>query len=167
DGSVAWVKSDAAYEDGEPDGTGIGLVWTGTQLYAVFTVDGGDGDLAQDFRRNAQDADTSWLKSYGSGGGAKASVIGQIDLATGTLGRTAFLTSIKSDGKTNSLLVTDVTVNDAGNLVVTADSFFTPRQANGQPFETQITSAGSPFVYTVELTPDLKKVVSTFAEGWV
>ncbi|MEO1592072.1 MAG: DUF4114 domain-containing protein [Cyanobacteria bacterium J06632_22] len=166
DGSFAWVRSDADYEDGEPDGTGIGLAWTGTQLYAVFTVDGGDGDLNQDFRRNAGSAETSWLRSYGSGGGPKVSVLGIINPDTGELGQTAFLTAILSNGNTNSLLVTNITTNATGNLVVTADSFFTPRQVSGQPFQNKVTTDSSPFTYTVELTPDLKRVVSTFADGW-
>ena len=165
DGSEAWVQGGSAYESGGPDGTGIGLAWSGTKLYAVFTIDG--GDTGSNLSTEAQDADTAWLRSYGAADDpAKVSIIGEINTATGALEQSAFLTAIKSNGKTNSLLVTNITVNSSGNLVVTADSFFTPRQVNGQAFQNKTTTADSPFTYTVELTPDLKRVLSTFAEGW-
>lgn len=163
-GIELWARDD--YETGGPDGRAIGLASTGGNLYAIFTVDGADGDISQDLRRAATDAETAWLRSYGSGGGAKVSVLGLIDPANGDLLQTAYLTAILSNGNTNSLLVTDVATNDDGNLVVSAESFFSPRGTDGAAL-TQVTTSSSPFAYTVELTPDLKRVVSTSAVGWI
>ncbi|MEL7502315.1 MAG: DUF4114 domain-containing protein [Cyanobacteria bacterium J06554_6] len=163
-GIELWARDD--YETGGPDGRAIGLASTGGNLYVIFTVDGADGDTSQDLRRAATDAETAWLRSYGSGGGAKVSVLGLIDPANGDLLQTAYLTAILSNGNTNSLLVTDVATNDDGNLVVSAESFFSPRGTDGAAL-TQVTTSSSPFAYTVELTPDLKRVVSTSAVGWI
>ncbi|NEQ51935.1 MAG: DUF4114 domain-containing protein [Leptolyngbya sp. SIO3F4] len=164
-GSQNWVGTD--YEITGADGRGLGLVWTGTALYAVFTVDGTQGSPSEDFRRKSQDATTAWLRSYGQGGGPKASVIGQIDPATGELLAAAYLTAILSSGNSNTLTVTDIGTNNDGNLVVQAESFFSPRRPDGTAMTQVDTQVSSPFAYTVELTPDLQRVLSTRAVGWV
>ena len=159
-----WVRTD--YETTGTDGRGLGLAWDGTALYGVFSVDGTQGNPAQDFRRASGDAQQAWLRSYGQGGGAKVSVLGQIDPATGTLLNAAYLSAVLNSGNSNTLTVNDLSINDNGNLLVSAESFFSPRRPDGTAL-TQITPGGSPFTYTVELTPDLKRVVSTAAPGWV
>ena len=164
-GSQSWVGTD--YEITGADGRGLGLVWTGAALYAVFTIDGTQGSPSEDFRRKSQDATTAWLRSYGQGGGAKASVIGQIDPTTGELSAAAYLTAILSSGNSNTLSVQDIGANSDGNLVVQAESFFSPRRPDGTAMTQVDTQLNSPFAYTVELTPDLKRVVNTFAVGWV
>ena len=163
-GSNTWMRGD--YEITGADGRGVGLAWTGSELYGVFTIDGTQGTASQDFRRESSDATTPWLRSYGQGGGAKVSVIGRIDLATGALVDAAYLSAILSNGNSNSLVVTDIGTNTAGNVVIQAQSYFAPRRPDGTAM-TQVTSSGSPFAYTVELTSDLKRVVSTSAAGWV
>lgn len=164
-GSQTWVGTD--YEITGADGRGLGLAWTGTELYAVFTVDGTQGTPSEDFRRKSQEATTSWLRSYGQGGGPKASVIGQIDPATGELLAAAYLTAILSSGNSNTLTVKDIGTNNDGNLVIQAESFFSPRRPDGAAMTQVDTQLDSPFAYTVELTPDLKRVVKTSAVGWV
>jgi len=159
-----WVRTD--YEVTGTDGRGTGLAWTGTDLYAFFTVDGTQGSPAEDFRRAADDADQAWLRSYGQGGGAKVSVIGRIDPATGELLDAAYLSAVLENGNSNTLTITGLTVNASGNLVISADSFFSPRSPDGSPL-TQVGTGSSPFAYTIEITPDLKQVVSTSADGWV
>ncbi|MEL6221426.1 MAG: hypothetical protein AAFR31_02155 [Cyanobacteria bacterium J06627_8] len=158
-----WVKTD--YEMTGADSRGYGLFWSGQDLYAVFSTDGTQGTPSEDFRRASQDATQSWLKSYGSGGGAKISVLARIDPSTGELLDAVYLSAILNSGKSNTLVVEDVSLNAAGNLVVQAQSWFGPRNPNGTRM-TQIGSGSSPFDYTVELTPDLKRVVSTAADGW-
>ncbi|MEM8809225.1 MAG: DUF4114 domain-containing protein [Cyanobacteria bacterium P01_G01_bin.38] len=163
-GSQSWVNTD--YEFTGTDGRGVGLAWTGSNLYAVFTVDGTQGTPEQDFRRKSKNATTLWLRSYGQGGSRKVSVIGQIDLATGELVSAAYLSAILSDGDSNTLTVNDIGTNDEGNLVVQAQSYFAPRQPDGKAM-TQVTTGNSPFAYTIEITPDLKRVTKTSAVGWV
>ncbi|MBT9310813.1 DUF4114 domain-containing protein [Leptothoe kymatousa] len=164
-GSQTWVGTD--YEITGTDGRGLGLAWTGTDLYAVFTVDGTQGSPSEDFRRKSQGATTAWLRSYGQGGGAKASVISQIDPATGELVAAAYLSAILSSGNSNTLTVQDMGTNADGNLVVQAESFFSPRRPDGTAMTQVETQLDSPFAYTIELTPDLKRVVSTSAVGWI
>lgn len=160
-----WTKTD--YEATGADGRGFGLFWDGSNLFGVFSVDGTQGGPGQDFRRATEAASPyGWLNSYGSGGGKKVSVIARIDPATGEMTDAAYLSARLENGNSNTLRVTDVSVNGSGNLVVSANSFFSPRNPNGTRM-TQVVTASSPFDYTVELTPDLDTVVSTSAVGWV
>ncbi|HEY9736336.1 MAG TPA: hypothetical protein V6D06_08640, partial [Trichocoleus sp.] len=123
------------------------------------------GSASEDFRRVSAGAEQAWLRSYGQGGGPKVSVLGRIDPATGQMLSAAYLSALLGNGDSNSLTVTGLAVNSSGNLVVSAQSFFAPRRPNGQAM-TQLTSGSSPFAYTVEITPDLRRVVSTAAVGW-
>lgn len=158
-----WIRQD--FETTGTDGRGLGLIWTGTALYGVFSVDGTQGTAAEDFRRATGNVKQEWLRSFGSGEG-KVAVIGQIDPATGALLKAAYLSAI-NNGKTNSLFVTGATVNSTGNLVISAKSFFRPRRPNGNPLtKDQGNTQGSPFDYTVEITADLTEVINTAAEGW-
>lgn len=159
-----WVRTD--YESTGADGRGFGLFWDGSNLYGVFSTDGTQGTPSEDWRRASGDATQNWLRSYGAGGGAKISVLGRIDPATGDLVDAAYLSAVLSSGNSNTLTVTDITSNDAGNLVVSAESFFSPRNPNGSALTQVDTSLSSPFDYTVEITPDLSQVVSTSAVGW-
>ncbi|HEY9630306.1 MAG TPA: hypothetical protein V6C84_23680 [Coleofasciculaceae cyanobacterium] len=161
--SHRWTQT--GYEITGTDGRGYGLFWSGSSLYGVFSVDGTQGTPDQDFRRVSSGATQSWLRSYGSGGGAKAAVLAKINPATGDMTEAVYLSSILSSGKTNSLAIDTLTVNAAGNLVVKAQSYYAPRRPDGQAM-TQVTTDGSPFDYTLEITPDLKTVVSTAAVGW-
>jgi len=69
------------------------------------------------------------------------------------------------NGKSNSFAITDLSTNGNGNLLIKADSFFAPRRSDGTAL-TQTNAGSSPFVYMLEITPDLKTVVSTSAVGW-
>jgi hypothetical protein len=158
-----WVRTD--YEVTGADGRGYGLFWSGSQLYAVFSVDGTQGTSAEDFRRASGGATQAWLRSYGSGGGPKVSVLARLNPATGEMIDAVYLSAVLGSGKSNSLAVTGLSTNAAGNLVVKSQSYFAPRHPDGSAM-TQITSGSSPFDYTLEITPDLKTVVSTAAVGW-
>ena len=157
-----WSRND--YEVTGADGRGYGLSWDGQNLYALFTVDGTQGQPSEDFRRASSGAITGWLKTYGVGGGPKVTVIARLDPKTGLMQEAAYLSAINS-GKSNSLVVTGVTVNASGNLEILANSWFAPRRPDGKPL-TRVTTAGSPFAYTIEITRDLKRVVRTAAVGW-
>ena len=159
-----WIRTDI--ETSGTDGRGTGLLWTGKALYGVFSVDGTQGKPSQDFRRATAGAQ-KWLKSYGPGGGARISVIAQLDPKTGKLLKAAHLSSVLSTGRTNGLNVTGATVNKAGNIVLTADSFFGPRRPDGSMMtKNPGNTAGSPYDYTLEINKDLTKVLKTSAKGW-
>lgn len=158
-----WVKRN--YEVTGADSRGYGLFWSGTNLYGTFSIDGTQGDASEDFRRVSGDAVQSWLRGYGSGGGAKISIIARIDPNTGDLLDAAYLSARLNDGNSNSLVIDNVSVNTSGNLVIQARSWFSPRNPDGSPM-TQTGSGSSPFDYTVEITPDLTQVISTAANGW-
>ncbi|MDX2215820.1 MAG: Calx-beta domain-containing protein [Oculatellaceae cyanobacterium bins.114] len=157
-----WTRTD--YEVTGADGRGYGLFWDGTNLYGVFSVDGTQGTSSQDFRRASSGATQNWLRSYGAGGGAKAAVLARIDPRTGAMSTAAYLTANNS-GRSNSVAVTGLSVGANGNLVVQAKSWFSPRRPDGSAM-TQVTPGGSPFDYTLEMTRDLRTVVSTAAVGW-
>jgi hypothetical protein len=158
-----WTQT--SYEITGTDGRGYGLYWSGTNLYAVFSVDGTQGTPDQDFRRASSGATQQWLKSYGQGGGAKVAVLAKLNPTTGDMTDAVYLSALLSNGNSNSLAVTGVSVNAAGNLIVNAKSYFAPRRPDGQAM-TQTSSGSSPFDYTAEITPDLKTVVNTSAVGW-
>jgi hypothetical protein len=164
-----WVRED--YETTGADGRGNGLAVTQAgEVYAFFSVDGTQGIPAEDFRRVSQAAEQAWLRSYGQGGGPKVSVLGKINPATGELTHAAYLSAILSNGNSNTLTITGLDTTTTGNLLVSAESFFSPRQPNGQPLTLDNdpnTPDNSPFDYFVEITPDLKRVESTSAVGWV
>lgn len=158
-----WTRTD--YEVTGADSRGYGLFWSGTDLYAAFTIDGTQGSVSEDFRRSSGDAEQGWLRSYGAGGGAKVSVIARIDPADGTLTDAAYLSAILSSGKSNTLIFEAIALNASGNLVIQAKSWFSPRNPDGTAMQ-QVSSDGSPFNYTIEMTPDLEKVITTTADGW-
>ncbi|HEY9640440.1 MAG TPA: hypothetical protein V6C57_08150, partial [Coleofasciculaceae cyanobacterium] len=158
-----WVQTH--YEVTGADGRGYGLFWSGQSLYAVFSVDGTQGTPDQDFRRVSSAATQPWLRSYGSGGGAKVAVLAKLNPATGDMTAAAYLSAVLSSGQSNSLAIANLATNAAGNLVINAQSYYAPRRPDGQAM-TQITPGSSPFNYTLEITPDLKTVVSTAAIGW-
>lgn len=160
-----WLRTDI--ETTGTDGRGLGIAWTGSALYGVFSVDGTQGTPSQDFRRASGGAQQNWLKSFGPGGGKRIAVIGQLDPATGKLLKAAHLSSVLSNGQTNSLSVNGITTNSAGNLVISASSYTSPRKPDGKALTRNSgKTAGSPFNYTLEITPDLSRVVRTSAPGW-
>lgn len=149
-----WCRSD--YETTGDDGTGYGLLWNGSGvLYGVFTSTG--SQTGNDFRRFATGR---WLPSYGSGGGAKVSVIASINPTNGNVNYATFVSARKlSDGKTNSLVVKGLSWNGT-TLTVQADSWSSPRRAD----KSSMTCTGpSPFKYTAVFTGDLIKVNSATA----
>ncbi|KAM3092770.1 hypothetical protein ACKFKG_21385 [Phormidesmis sp. 146-35] len=155
-GRRTWCKSD--YEVTNDDGTGYGLIWDGgSVLYGVFSSTGTQGTPSQDFRRFAG---SGWLTNYGSGGGAKIAVLTRINPATGTISNATFLSALLSSGKSNSLVVKGLSLKGS-NLVVNADSFFSPRRAN----RSRMTCSGSsPFNYTAEFASNLGSVVRATAD---
>lgn len=162
-GERDWVTTDI--ETTGADGRGIALLWDGSNnLYAAFTTDGTQGTVEQDFRRFTA---SGWLSSYGQGGGAKATVLLKIDPGSGSaiVDHGTFVSAVLSNGKTNTLVPTDLTFSEDGNLVLTADSYFNPRRVDTTRME-QTTSGDSPFDYTITFDPSLQIAQSAFSPGW-
>ncbi|MBD2531406.1 hypothetical protein H6G97_18170 [Nostoc flagelliforme FACHB-838] len=154
-GVKAWCRTD--YETTGDDGTGYGLYWNGSDvLYGVYSSTGSQS--GNDFRRFAIGR---WLTSYGFGGGPKVAVIARINPANGNVNYATFLSSKKpTDGKTNSLLVNNLSWNGT-SLTVLAQSWWTPRRANTNSMNC---TGPSPYSsYRVVFTGDLRTVTSASA----
>jgi hypothetical protein len=156
DGQQQWARTD--YENTGDDQKGYGLLWDGAErLYAVFSATGTQpGD---DFRRFASNG---WLPSYGQGGGAKVAVLARIDPATGEVGAATFLYARLTNGKTNSMQVTDLALTKVGELDLTANAWFSPLKVDKSRFDC---SGSSPFVYRLRLSGDLGTALEASAEG--
>ncbi|NJL01890.1 MAG: hypothetical protein HC838_10660 [Spirulinaceae cyanobacterium RM2_2_10] len=165
--TVQWFVDD--YETGGPDGRGVGIVWDGSDsFYSAFTVDGGGSGL-EDLTSNG------WLSSYGSGGGPKVTVLAKLSAATGLQGADldgmgTFVYSVRqSDGQTNTLTPvtpTGLSLDDAGNVVLNADSFFAPLGIDKTNMTEVDISGGSPFDYWIAFDPTLETALGACAEGW-
>lgn len=156
-GRRAWCRVD--YEVTGDDSTGYGLVWNGGDLYAAFSSTGTQGTPAQDFRRFAT---RGWLPSYGSGGGAKVAVVARIDPTNGNVRAATFLSSVLSNGRSNSLQVERLVLNANGNLQVIASAWSFPRRGDRSRMTC---NSGSPYPYTLVFLPNLNQVVRASATG--
>jgi len=140
------------------DGKGYGLLWNGgSVLYGVFSATGTQGTASQDYRRFTQEG---WLRSYGGGGGPQVSVILRLNPNTGQPNRGTFVTAQLSNGRSNTLVVRNLEWTGS-NLVVTADSWYSPRRPNRQPFTCQ---GNSPFRYRLWLSADLRRALRARAD---
>ncbi|WP_161626117.1 choice-of-anchor Q domain-containing protein [Hugenholtzia roseola] len=166
-GVLDWCRED--YETTGADGRGYGLFDSGTGLYAIFSTDGTQGTVAQDYRRFCT---SGWLKTYtdaspGGGGGPKVAIIVKIDPATGAglLNNGTFITARTSSNTTNSMEVTDMYLDASSNIIVRANSWFRPRKTDRTAM-TQTGTGGSPHDYTVIFTPNLQTAICASAVGW-
>lgn len=157
-----WTTTDI--ETTGADSRGIALLWDGNnELYAAFTTDGTQGSVNEDFRRFTNDG---WLKTYGQGGGAKATVLLKIDPNTGMgiVGNGTFVSALLSNGNTNTLVPTNMSFSGT-NIILEADSFFNPRRIAKDKM-VQTTSGDSPFDYTITFNNSLTQANSAIAPGW-
>ncbi|MGY6562701.1 MAG: hypothetical protein ACXITV_11400 [Luteibaculaceae bacterium] len=156
-GNLTWSRTD--YEVTGDDNTGYGLIWDGANaFYAVFSATGTQGTPAQDFRRFATQG---WLTSYGQGGGAKVAILAKINPENGDVDNATFLTARLQNGNSNSMQVTGLAFDEAKNLQVSANSWFSPRRIDRAAFTC---SGGSPFPYQIVFTPNLSTALSASAE---
>ncbi|MCB1199004.1 MAG: hypothetical protein KDK41_00055 [Leptospiraceae bacterium] len=125
--------------------------------FIAFSTDGGSNQKTSFARFTKK----GWQKSYGKGGGPKASVILKIDLKNGNVLAGTYLTARKKDGKTNSLSV-EAIKKSGNNLLIEAKSWYSPLKTNGKPFNC---AGKSPFDYSVEIDYDLNKAISATAKN--
>lgn len=170
-----WVRTD--YETTNDDGTGDGLAWDGSNLYAVFSSTG-----EQPGNSLSRFTGSGWLRGYtdgspGGGGGGKVGVLAKVDLTTGNIQAATYLTARNDratpnpgDDRTNSLFVRGLSFT-GGNVVVQADSAYAPRR----PDKTSMTQspgngalpASTGYSYEVVLSPTLGSALSTRAKDFV
>lgn len=157
DGNLTWVKSD--YETSGDDGTAYGILWDGANdLYIAFSATGSQGDAEYDYRRFCTNG---WLKRYGTGGGAKVSVILKINTKTGAATNGTFLYAIKSDGKTNSLVIKEMNF-DNSKVLLSTNSWYSPLNIDKKPFSC---SGSSPFAYKIAFNNTLNEALSATSEN--
>lgn len=156
DGALDWVVNN--YETGGPDGRSVGILWDQQDaLYVAMTVDGGGSGI---------EAHTigGWQVGYGSGGGARVTVLLRLDLQTGQPTTGTFSIARLSNGNTNTVIPMDLDLVD-NKLVLFADSFFAPLDVNLERM-TQTSGGGSPFPYRIVFDADLETALSAEAIGW-
>lgn len=163
-GNQDWVITD--YDTSPTDARGIGLGWdvANNRLYAAFTTDGGASASAKHTRFNdAGRMDNGWQRSYGSGGGSKATVIYELDPGTGRALSGTYLISKLSNGNTNTIIASGFDWHDS-QLVVYADSYFTP--LNPDKSRMSHNGGSSPFEYRGIFSADLSSLNSAEAIGF-
>ena len=155
-GVQTWYSSDA-YESGGADSQAVAVLWDKADaLYVAFTIDGEQADSLSRFTSGG------WIDGYGTGGGAKVSVLTKIDVNSGAITAGTYIRAESGSGETNTLEVKDLAFDNNGDIVVMADSFSFPLKADKSRFTC---TTGSPYDYTLVLSPDLTTAVSAMATG--
>jgi hypothetical protein len=153
DGKVVFCSAD--YDTSPVDARAVAATADKEHLYVAFSTDGG----AKHPKTFTRFTTAGWQDSYGSGGGAKVLVILKIRKADGVAVSGTYITAKKQDGKTNSVALKKI--EHANNSVkLTADSWYSPLKTDKTAYEC---SGPSPFVYTLQLSADLTKALSTQA----
>lgn len=101
--------------------------------WAVFTTDGGslDSGFITQNTNTAPGAFTNvFLNSYGVGGGPKVSIIARLDPLTGKIQKGTFLRARLGSGRTNTLVVSELSVDANGIVTAEGTSFSSPPAAN-------------------------------------
>ncbi|MEM9770828.1 MAG: calcium-binding protein [Cyanobacteria bacterium P01_D01_bin.73] len=156
-GNLTWLGN--TYENTGADSRAHALLWNGANdLYAVFTIDGTQGTVSQDFRRFATNG---WLNNYGIGGGPRAAVLARLDAATGNIQSATYLRAQLGSGRTNTLTVDGLNFDASGNIVVNATTAFSPLRVDRSPFNCTNPSG---FNYTLTLSPDLSTALTASAD---
>ncbi len=146
-GILDWCRED--YDTTSIDVKGYGLYWSGTDLYAVFSIVGQGTPSTSSITRLTTNG---WISSYGQGSTASVSVILGLDASDGSVSSGTYLRSQLSNNNTNALIVRDLFV-DGSNLVVRADTGFSPLNTD---LSRMSCSGGSPIDYTVVLAQNLQ-----------
>ncbi len=147
DGELVYCRY---HEDDGPDGRAVGLTWNGgDEAYVVYTVVGGGTDL---------EGKGGWLSAYApgaiSGGGAKVSYLGRVDVTTGELRSGTFIISVLMSGSVNTHNPSAApTVLEDGTVQFLGESAHKPIDSSGTasmdctdyPFDTK-------YVFSSDLT---------------
>lgn len=170
-----WVRTD--YETTVDDGTGTGLAWDGSNLYAVFTSTGN-----QPGNNLSRFTGSGWLTGYtdgspNGGGGGKVGILAKVDPTTGNIQNATYLTARNDKGTatlgddtTNSLFVRGLSFT-GGNVLVQADSAYAPRRPDKTAMTQSVGNGALPastgYNYEVVLSANLGSALSTRAKDFI
>eukprot|EP01097_Dermamoeba_algensis_P003285 TRINITY_DN2315_c0_g1_i1.p1 TRINITY_DN2315_c0_g1~~TRINITY_DN2315_c0_g1_i1.p1 ORF type:complete len:273 (+),score=34.30 TRINITY_DN2315_c0_g1_i1:75-893(+) len=177
-GKQVWCRTDYETSVDHVDGHGLIFYSNGEQdeLFAVFNSRGYlQGSGGADFRRFAQHGRESTYGPLAAGncgsrnpqGASKASIVSKLDLASGSVLTSTYLTGERLFGTTSEFRVTKLdhvpaTRSQSARLVVNA-------LTAGAPLRTDLTrmicNQGGPYTYTVELSSDLSSALKASAVG--
>lgn len=139
-------------ETSNDDGKAYGVVSIDDRLFILLTSTGTQGKPNSDYRRFTK---FGWLKDYGKGGGAKVTVLTELEIGSGKPIRGSFLRAESSNGKTNSFLVTEMK-KSGDNFQLDGLSWFSPLGINKKP----LTCKGkSPFQVSLLLNSNLTSAI--------
>lgn len=157
EGQLDWCN-DAIEQTGD-DGRAYGLWWDGgNQALVVFSATG-----TQSGPNYTRWTGNGWLNSYGAGGNKKVAIILSID-ATANGGDPilgTYLTARLTNGESNSVAVQGLDVAGNGNVVVQAQSWFSPRNTDKSRMNC---SGDSPFSHYIEFNSTMSTAVGSTAE---
>ncbi len=155
-GELDWCET--SYEGSIANSSGYGLFWTGTDLYAVFSI---DRSVPTDSKLSSFTS-SGWVSAYGDGEGSNASVVFRIKIndGSGIEESGTFIKAVLGNGRTNSVQVSDIDLLDNGNLLITSNAFFSPINTDQTPMSC---SGSSPFEYTLVLDQNLQTAICASA----
>ena len=160
-GELSWCKEDYEVSNEVSEAYALAVNPNNNMLYVVFSITGNSGNSQQDFRNIIVNG---WIDDYGIGStlGAPVSVIGILDTQSGELLDATYLPTRRRFGSTSWSTVQDIQFDSENNLVVQLNAGYLPLRTDKTRMEC---NGVSPREWTVVLTPDLSKALSTLAVG--
>ncbi|EAY31854.1 hypothetical protein [Microscilla marina] len=153
------------YENTGVDGRAVLVTVDANNVpWVVFTVDGGSNDAGYITKKqiNADAFSGVYMNSYGSGGGPKASVIAQLDPATGNIVKGSFMTARLTSGKTNTLNITKIGFNNGNFAFEISSAAWPPGKGSSYvrfPDITDDNRIDGAFKIYYEIKTDLSEIV--------
>lgn len=139
------------HEAAPPDGRARGIWWDGTDLYVVFTVDGGDGTFNASFATSG-----GWVSNLAGAGSGTFTIVSKLDPSSGAATNGTYVVSRLDNNNPNSFTPSGISVG-GGAVTVTGTSAYLPVNPNGS----QKPECGSPSDVTYTLSADLSSASSS------
>lgn len=178
-GKQVWCRTDYETSSDRVDGYGLLFYSKGSEegeLYAVFDSRGYlQGSGGEDFRRFAQYGRESTYGPLAAGkcgssnpqGASKATILAKLDLASGSVLTSTYLTGERLFGTTSEFRVSGLdfvaaTRSQPASVVVKAWTASAPLRTD---LTRMLCNQGGPYSYSVTLTGDLSSALSASAAG--
>eukprot|EP01099_Mayorella_cantabrigiensis_P001196 TRINITY_DN1501_c0_g1_i1.p1 TRINITY_DN1501_c0_g1~~TRINITY_DN1501_c0_g1_i1.p1 ORF type:complete len:249 (-),score=58.36 TRINITY_DN1501_c0_g1_i1:31-747(-) len=160
-GKLSWCKEDYETSKEVSEAYAFAVNPKNTTIYVVFSITGASGALNQDFRSAVVNG---WIDDYGIGStlGAPVSILALLDAESGELVDATYLPTRRRFGSTSWSSVEDIQFDSEDNLVVRLMAGYLPLRTDKTRMEC---NGVSPREWTVVLTPDLSRALSTVAVG--
>ncbi|MBD2101484.1 hypothetical protein [Leptolyngbya sp. FACHB-261] len=146
-GSLRWRVTHGA---SPADERGLAVTVKNDVPWAVFSADGGSYDPKRLIASSG-----AYQNSYGMGGGPKISYIARLNASNGSIARATFLRATRTDKRTNSLVINDISIAGDGRVVVAGSAYATPPTSSTAPVRTY---QGGGDAYVAVLSNDLSSV---------